>query len=117
MMALEWRYIYTCLADFRKWYDSICRKRFLRKLKEIGLLGKTPDIIKSMYKPPKVSLIHQVKIGRTFPTKIALKQSDLFSIILSNIYITDLPERLPEDSRISDTINDTPYLDDTKISN
>ena len=52
------KYLYTCFVDFRKAYDSICRKRMLYRLEEIGLIGKILDIIKSMYKSPKVSLIH-----------------------------------------------------------
>ena len=82
----------------------------------MGSLENTLDIIKSICKSPKESLIRQVTISRTFPTKIVLKQGDLFSTILFSIYINDLPRKLIEDSRISDTINDTPYLDDVKIS-
>ena len=79
-------YLYTCFVDFRKTCDSICGKRLLYRLKEIGLIGKILGIIKSMYKSPKVFLVHQDKISRTF-----LKQGDVFSIILLNIYINDLP--------------------------
>ena len=63
-------------------------KRLSHRLKEIGLLGKILDIIKSMYKSPKVSL--------TFPTKIGLKQGDVLSTILLSILINDLPGRLLE---------------------
>ena len=34
------KYLYTCFADFQKAYDSLCRKRLLHRLKEIGLIGK-----------------------------------------------------------------------------
>ena len=70
-----------------------------------------------MYKSPKVSLIHQDKISQTFLKTISLKQGDVLSTILFNIFINDLPWRLLENSRSSDTINDIPYLDDTKINN
>ena len=82
-----------------------------------GLIGKILDIIKSMYKPPNVSLIHQDKISQTFLTTIGLKQSDVLRAILFNIYINDLPRRLPQNSRYPDIINDIPYLLDTKINN
>ena len=82
-----------------------------------GLIRKILDIIKSMYKSPNVSLIHQDKISQTFLTTIGLKQGDVLSTILFNIYINDLPRRLPQNSRYPDTINDIPYLDDTKINN
>ena len=103
--------------DFRKAYDSTCRKRLLYKLEETGLIGKILDIIKSIYKSPKGSLIHQEFIRQTFLTTISLKQGDVLSTILLNIYINDLSRRLLENSRSPDTVNDLPYLDDTKINN
>ena len=90
--------------DFRKAYDSICLKHLLYRLEEIGLIAKKLDIIKLMYKSPKVSLIHQDKISQTFLTPIGLKQSDM-------------PRRLLKNSRFPDTVSDIPYLDDTKINN
>ena len=109
--------MYTCFVDFRKAYDSICRKRLLYRLEEIGLIAKILDIIKLMYKSPKVSVIHQDKISQTFLIPIGLKQSDILSIILCNIYINDWPRRLLKNSRSPDTVSDIPYLDDTKINN
>ena len=54
---------------------------------------KIPNIIEPMYKSPRVFLIHQDKIGQTFLTAISLKQGDVLSTILFNIYINDLPRR------------------------
>ena len=110
-------YLYTCFVDFRKAFDSICRKSMLYRLEEIELIGKILDIIKSTYKSPKVFLIYQDNISQTFLITIDLKQGDVLSTILFNIYINDLPRRLLENSRSPDTINDMPYLDDTKINN
>ena len=86
------------------------------QLKEKGLIGKILDIFKSMYRSPKVSLIHQNKIRLTFLTSIGLKQGDVLSTILFNININDLPKRLLEDSRSSDTIYDVPYPDDVPFA-
>ena len=93
------------------------KKRLLYRLEEIVLIEKILDIIKSICKSPKVSLIHQDKISQTFLTTISLKQGDVLSTILLNIYINDLSRRLLENSRSPDTVNDLPYLDDTKINN
>ena len=70
-----------------------------------------------MYKSPKVYLIHEDKISQTFLTTIGLKQGDVLSTILFNIYINDLPRRLLEDSRSPDTASDISYLNNTKINN
>ena len=51
---------------------------------------------------PKVSLIHQDKISLTFLTTIGLKQGDVLSTILFNIYINGLPRRLLENSQSPD---------------
>ena len=92
--------------DFRKTYGSICQKRLLHRLEEKGLIGKMLDITKSMYKSRRVSLIHQDKISQTFLTTIGVKQGDILSTILFNIYINDLPRQILENSRSVDTIND-----------
>ena len=81
------------------------------------MIGKILDIIESLCKWRKVSIIQQDKISQTFLTTIGLKQGDVLSTILFNIYINDLPRRLLEDSRSPDTISDIPNLDDTKINN
>ena len=81
------------------------------------MIGKILDIIKSWCKWRKVSIIQQDKISQTFLTTIGLKQGDVLSTILFNIYINDLPRRLLEDSRSPDTVSDIPNLDDTKINN
>ena len=73
-------------------------------------IGKVLDIIKSMYKSLKVSLMHQDKISHTFLTTVGLKQSEVLSEILFSIYINNLRGRLLENSRSSDAINDIPYL-------
>ena len=111
------KYLYTWSVDFREAHSSIWRKRMLHRLKEIGLIGKILDIIKSMCKSPNIYLIHQDKISQTFVTTIVLKQGDVFITTLFNIYVNDLLGWLLENSRSWDTIDDIPYLDDTKINN
>ena len=61
--------------------------------------------------------MHEDKISQTFHTTIGLKQGDVLSLILFNIYINDSPRQLLENSRFPDTINDIPYLNETKINN
>ena len=60
-------------------------------------------------------IIAALKIAQTFPTNTALKQGGVFSTILFNIFKNDLPRELVEDSKFSETINETPCLDDVAI--
>ena len=60
------------------------------RLEEMGLIGEILDVIKSMCKSPKVSLIQQNKISQIFPTTIGLKQGEVLSTILCNIYVNDM---------------------------
>ena len=94
--------------------DSICQKCLLHRSGDIELIRKILDIINSIFKSQKVSLIHQDKISQTFLTTIGLKEGD---VLLFNIYINDLTRRLLKISWSPDTVNDIPYLDDTKINN
>ena len=63
-----------------------------------------------MYKSSKVCLIYQDDISQTFPTKIGLKQGNVFNTILFNIYKNDSPRRLLQDSTFSDIISVCKWL-------
>lgn len=59
--------IFPCVVDFKRAFDSIWHDSLLYKLSEMGVGGKTYDVIKSMYSNNKCAF----KIGK--------KQTDLFS--------------------------------------
>ena len=46
-------------------------------------------------------ILYAIKISQTFPTNTGLKQGDVLSTFLFNIYINHLPGELLEDSRFS----------------
>ena len=58
--------------------------------------------------------MHQDTVSQTVARNIGSEARGVLNTILLNIYLNDMPGRLLEGSRFCDTINDTPYLDDTK---
>ena len=111
----ERKYLYTCFVDFRKAYDSISRQRLIYKLKEFGLTGNILEIIKTMYATPKLSLLYEGKISQSFSTKIGLKQGDVLSTLLSNLYINDLPDFLNKESNSKEDVLHISKLDNVTI--
>jgi len=101
-------------VDFRKAYDSICRKRLILKLKEIGLSGKILRTIEVMYSSPKLSLVSRGHLSEPFEATVGLKQGDVLSTLLFNLFINDLPKELSKKHKVNDV--DIPTLADTKIN-
>ena len=84
--------LYLCFVDFKKGYDLIWRKGLLFKLLDNDINGLFYKIIKSMYDRTECN----IKNGKNFSYPIemlcGLKQRDILSPMLFNIYINDLPE-------------------------
>ena len=111
---MKGKYLYTCFVDFQKAYDSVWRDGLKYKLEHIGIKGKFLDIIHSMYKAPKISLLYKNQITSPFYTTVGLKQGDILSTIFFNLFINDLPSLLV-DKNIPENI-EIPKLGDTNIN-
>ncbi len=86
------RKIFTCFVDLKKAFDSVWHDGLLYKLLQIGIGGKTFDVIQSMYRNSRCA----VKIGncRTafFQQGRGVRQGCSLSPTLFNIYINDEEE-------------------------
>ena len=60
--------------------------RIIYKLKEFGVTGNILEITETMYATPKVSVLYEWKISQSFSTKMGLKQGDVLSALLFNLY-------------------------------
>ena len=60
--------------------------RIIYKLKEFGVTGNILEITETMYATPKVSVLYEWKISQSFSTKMGLKQGDVLSTLLFNLY-------------------------------
>ena len=84
------KYLYKCLIDFQKAYDSIRRDSLKHKLQQLGIKGKFLDIITSIYSSTKVSLSYNSYVSTPFSTSIGLKQGDILSTMFFNLFTNDL---------------------------
>ena len=88
------KFLYTCFVDFKKAYDSVSRIALIHKLQTIGISGNFLNLIESMYSSTKASLFHRGKISESFETRKGVKQGDVLSTLLFNIFVNDLPREL-----------------------
>jgi hypothetical protein len=111
--------VYTCFVDFRKAFDNVWRQALLYKLLDLNIRGKLFNIIERMYQHDQVCL----KIGQLrtdlFPCNMGVKQGDVLSPNLFNLFLHDLPEYLSGDPTApfvgGTPINSLLYADDLLI--
>ena len=113
----EGNYLYTCFVDFRKAYGSIRIQMLIYKLKVFVLTSNILEIIKTMYTTLKVSLLYKGRISHSFSAKTGLKQGDVLSTLLFNLYTNDLLDILNEGSNSKEEQLHIPKLDNVTINN
>jgi hypothetical protein len=111
--------IYACFVDFRKAFDSVWRQALLLKLLKSNIRGRMFDIIQDMYQHDQVCL--KIDQDRTdfSPCNTGVKQGDVLSPNLFNLFLNDLPNHISGDTDSptlgETTINSLLYADDLVI--
>ena len=100
--------LYLCFIDFSKAYDTVWQEALMLKLLRIGVKGKFFGTIKAMYKESNACIKSNGSLSDTFECKSGVKQGDVLSPNLFNIYINDLPAIFDGDS-------DSPKLNDLYV--
>jgi hypothetical protein len=111
--------LYACFVDFRKAFDSVWRQALLYKLLKYNIRGKMFNIIQDMYRNDSVCLKVDQQRTDFFPCNTGVKQGDVLSPNLFNLFLNDLPSHLSDDSAapmLGDTVIDSLlYADDLVI--
>ena len=90
--------LYLCFVDFKKAYDSVWRDALMLKLLRLGVRGNFFGTVKNMYDNCKACIKSDGLLSDTFECKSGVKQGDVMSPNLFNVFINDLPEIFIDDT-------------------
>ena len=83
--------LYLCFVDFRKAYDSVWQEALMLKLLKLGIRGNFFGTIRAMYEDCNACIKNDGLLSKTFSIQSGVKQGDVLSPNLFNMYINDLP--------------------------
>jgi len=84
--------LYLCFVDLKKAYDSVWRRALLLKTLEIGIRGSLFKLIENMYSDGEASIKIYGCLSKTFSCDTGVRQGDVLSPNLFNVFINDLPK-------------------------
>ena len=88
--------IYFGFVDFKKAYDTVWRDGLLYKLLKNGINGKFYNVIESMYQTSECCVKVDQAVTEFFKNNIGVKQGEVLSPLLFNLYVNDLPSCLSD---------------------
>ncbi|MCU7800906.1 MAG: reverse transcriptase family protein [gamma proteobacterium symbiont of Lucinoma myriamae] len=102
--------LYVCFVDFKKAYDSVWRQALMYKLLKQNIGGMFFTVLRSMYVNNDMCIkINNSQRSSFFSSNVGVRQGDVISPILFNLYVSDLQKFLGTD-------NDTPVLETTSVN-
>ena len=114
------RRLYCAFIDFQKAFDRIYLDGLWFKLLKLGVNGRMLRILISMYNNVRSCVKHKNIITEYFSCSVGLRQGEILSPILFNIFVNDLEMKLQQNVEGGITIDDINmfllfYADDTVI--
>ena len=86
--------LYLCFVDFKKAFDSVWHDALMLKLLENGVCGNFFKVIKNMYEDVYSCIRMNDVLSDMFKCQSGVRQGDVLSPSLFNIFVNDLPKSL-----------------------
>ena len=102
--------LYVSFIDFRKAFDSIWHQALLFKLLQNGIGGPFYNIIRDMYQKTTSCVKLGNKLSSTFPVMRGVRQGDILSPLLFNLYVNDMTQIFQQKDA------DAPFLDRLSVA-
>ena len=90
------RTLVTCFIDFKKAFDSVWRDALLLKLLDYGICGNFFRTIEDMYCNGYAHIKSNGLLSEAIPSEVGVRQGDILSPNLFNLFINDLPKCLSD---------------------
>ena len=102
------RNLFICFIDFEKAYDSVWHKALILKLLRHGIADRFTNIMQNIYSCSQSCVKLGGTLGPEFVCSKGVRQGDVLSPSLFNIFVNDIPDVIKE-------TNNTPCLGDQPI--
>ena len=86
----------TCFIDFKKAFDSVWRDALMLKLINYGIGGNFFLTVEDMYRNGYALIKTKGLLSEAVPSEVGVRQGDILSPNLFNLFINDLPECLSD---------------------
>ena len=79
-------------VDFKSAFDTVWRDGLFYKMKLMGIDGNILQLLQNMYQQVQYCVKLNGKVSKPFNSSIGVKQGCVFSPLLFNMYVSDIPD-------------------------
>ena len=106
---------FACFIDFQKAFDTFDHSLHMEKLQNLGFRGKIITLIVSFLSDRKQFVVHGSEESKNLQINVGVPQGSILGPLLFLLFINDLPQIVPDRSKIAFFADNTTNLTSGKI--